>query len=279
MPALLKRIANIWRRLRDLRRLPFRIEFVLTDYCNLNCKGCTHFSPLAPKEFTRFDTLLDSMKHIADICGNKLEKVDLLGGEPLIYPEITAAMKAMRNIFPSQKLYIFTNGIALYKMDNDFWETCISNRIVLAITKYPINFDYNALIDFCHSKGDVELEIFADRAEPGSFFRFALDPQKKQNGALSYFKCYNRNCLSVINDLLFPCSISACVQHLNRALGTEFKHSDGDFLHIPSIKSIKQIQRLRKHRVPFCSYCIAPPQTVKYEASTRDISEWVELNH
>lgn len=216
-------------------------------------------------------------KHGASLanCGPRLDSAYLIGGETLLYPSLEPAMEAMRRCFPTQKLYIFTNGINLPKMPASFWETARRTRFILAITRYPIKFDYDAAIELCRSNG-VEYSVFADRNMGNSFFRFALDPHKKQNRFVSHLKCYNRGCLSVIGDRLYPCSISGCVSHLNKAFGTEFKHCRGDYLIVPEIESVRQILRLRDNPVPFCSYCILPPGEVKYGPSRRKIEEWVE---
>ncbi len=275
MPPPIRKIATALARWRQLRAMPLRLEFILTDYCNLNCKGCTHYSPLAAKEFTPLETVEASMQKLSEVCGGKVEKCYLIGGETLLYPRLNEAMQALRRHFPTQTLYVFTNGIALPKMDDSFWQTARQQNFILAITRYPIHFDYDAAIALCHKYG-VKTEIFGDRTLADSFFRFALDPTKKQNARISHFKCYNRGCLSVIGNRLYPCSISGCVSHLNKAKGTAFEHCDGDRLDIDKITGISQIRRLRDRPVPFCAYCINPPATVKYGPSARETSEWVE---
>lgn len=256
------------------KREPLRLEFVLTDYCNLNCKGCTHYSPLAPKEFADFDQLTRSMNHLGSIADGKIRHAYLIGGEPLLYPRLTDAMAALRKAFPKAKLYIFTNGIALPKMSDEFWAECRKLRYIIAITRYPINFDYDAAIERCRHE-DVECQVFGDRSLADSFFRFALDPEGRQDPKMSHFKCYNFGCLSVMGDRLFPCSISACVSHLNRACETHFKHTPADWLNVEQITSVDQIKALRDRPVPFCRHCILPPATVKYGPSRREACEWM----
>lgn len=271
----IKRLWNAYRHLRAMAQMPLRLEFVLTDTCNLNCRGCTHYSPLAPKEYEPLEQVERNMAHLAKVCGSKVKQLYLIGGETLLYPQLTEAMQLLRRYFPAQKLYIFTNGIALPRMSDEFWQEAKRLDFILAITRYPIKFDYDAVIQLCEDKG-VACEVFGDRSMADSFFRFALDPHKGQNARLSHFKCYNRGCLSIIGDRLYPCSISGCVSHLNAAKGTDFRHEKGDFLRIPEITSVKQILRLRDKPVPFCGYCILPPSSVKYGPSKRDASEWVE---
>ena len=271
----LEKIQKAFRHYRAIKSMPMRLEFVVTDYCNLNCRGCTHYSPLAAKEFAPLEELEQSMKRLAGICGDKVKKVYLIGGETLLYPRLTEAMEALRKHFGTQRLFIFTNGIALPKMSDEFYATAKRLGFIMAVTRYPIKFDYDKVIADVRARG-IEVEVYGDRSMTDSFFRFALDPKGKQNGLISHFKCFNRGCMSIVGDRLYPCSISACVGHLNKACGTAFKHLDGDYLHIPSITSYSQIQRLRDRPVPYCRYCIYPVDEVRYGPSKRLKEEWVE---
>lgn len=270
-----KRAIDVIRTLREHRIQPLRLEFVVTDYCNLNCVGCTHYSPLAPKEFEPIEQLERETAHLGHVCGDKVKKVYLIGGETLLYPDLIRAMEIISSNFPDSKRYIFTNGLLLPRMADEFWTTARETHTIIAITRYPINFDYDATIDLCRTKG-VETEVFGDRSMKDSFFRFALDPTGSQNGRVSHFKCYNRGCISITGGKIYPCSISACVGHLNRAFSTNFEHRDGDYINVMDVKSSRDIKRLRDRAVPFCRYCKLPPASVKYHRSERKAEEWVD---
>lgn len=269
------KIRNVYRTWRARRLTPLRLEFVLTDYCNLNCVGCTHYSPLAPKEFEPFDEFKKTVARLGAVCRAGIDEACLIGGETLLYPRLVEAMSALRDAFPTQSLHLYTNGILLAKMNDEFWQTARDCRFVISITRYPIKVDYDALEQLCRDKG-VAVETFGDRTLADSFFRFALDPRKRQNPRVAHFKCYNFGCVSVIGDYIYPCSISGCVDHLNRACGTHFEHKPGDRLAVVDVKSARDIRRLRDRAVPFCAYCIVPPKTVEYGLSRRVASEWVE---
>lgn len=271
----MNKITAAVRRWKALKNEPLHLEFIVTDYCNLNCRGCTHYSPLARKEFVAIDELKRDMVHLGAVCGEGVKEVYLIGGETLLYPQLPEALDALRAAFPTQSLYIFTNGLILGRMDESFWESACRNKTIIAITRYPVKFDYGAVEALCVSKG-VEVRVFGDRTQADSFFRFALDPTGSQNKYVSHFKCYNRGCVSVLDGYVYPCSLSACVKHLNRTGETSFEHRPGDRIAVGDVRNAAQIKRLRDHAVPFCSYCKNPPKTVGYALSKRDISEWVD---
>lgn len=277
MKKILQKIGNFLTTLRQHRNEPLHIEFILSDYCNLNCKGCTHFSPLAAKEFTPLEQLERSATRLGAALDGRLDSVYIIGGEPLLYPGLEDVMRMMRRAFPTTKILIFTNGICLPKMSADFWSAARECGIEIAITRYPIAFDYDAAEARCAAES-VKCTVFGDRGAEGSFFRFALDPAKKQNGRLSHFKCFNRGCISVVGDRIYPCSISACVSHLNRAAGTRFEHRKGDSIAVAEVTDVEQLRRFRDRPVPFCGYCKPRPTITPYGISKKDKAEWVDLS-
>lgn len=274
MKSPIKIITDFYRTWRRHRTLPLRLEFVLTDYCNLNCKGCGHYSSVAPKEFESLDELRRDAGHLGRVCAD-VPVVYLIGGETLLYPHLPESMQILREAFPNARIELFTNGLLLGKMPESFWEAARKYKVVMSITRYPIKFDYDAVVQECQAQG-VEYMIFADRGEDNSFFRFGLDPHGRQNARLSHFKCFNFGCVSIKNSRIYPCSISACVSNLNGACGTNFEHRKGDYLEVSDVRSSADILRLRNNPVPFCRYCKPRPTVVTYGPSKRTPSEWVD---
>lgn len=256
-----------------MKEMPLRLEFIVTDHCNLNCRGCTHYSSLAPREFSDPETMFAEMAYLGKVCGDEVTQVFLIGGETLLYPYLSQAVDALRQAFPKQELKIFTNGLILGKMSEEFWQTVRRNDAEITITRYPIKFDYDKVEEICRGKG-VRYSVFSDRSLAESFFRFPLDPAKRQNRYLSHFRCYNRGCVSVVDGYVYPCSISACVKHLNKAGGFNFEHVEGDRIAVKDITSASQIRKLRDKPVPFCSYC-KKPDARPYALSKRESNEWV----
>ena len=117
-------------------------EVALAEHCNLNCVGCNHFSPLAPPSFPNLEEFTRDFKRMSHLFGDRTQQVKLLGGEPLLNPDINRYLRVARECFPQSEIMIITNGLLLPKMGDPFWETCKEGRIVIAPTKYPINFDY-----------------------------------------------------------------------------------------------------------------------------------------
>lgn len=62
------------------------IELHISDKCNLNCRGCTHFSPLFDDVGAVLENKMADIKQLKKIFSDIL-RIDVLGGEPLLNPQ------------------------------------------------------------------------------------------------------------------------------------------------------------------------------------------------
>lgn len=108
-----------------------KFEVHLTDKCNLNCKGCMHFSCLC-EETNLLDIHIyeNDCKRISELTKGKIDNILLLGGEPLLHPNVKDFLIITRKYFPEISIPnrigiidLVTNGILLHKQSDDFWET------------------------------------------------------------------------------------------------------------------------------------------------------------
>ena len=71
------------------RRKRFNFEVHLIDSCNLNCKGCVHFAPLAkPSSFYPLEEFEKEIKRLSELFGGRFGWIHIMGGEPLLNPNI-----------------------------------------------------------------------------------------------------------------------------------------------------------------------------------------------
>ncbi|PKQ21426.1 MAG: hypothetical protein CVT65_18630, partial [Actinobacteria bacterium HGW-Actinobacteria-5] len=95
----------VWFRRVILRRKPvlYHFETHITDHCNLNCKGCSHFSSLCPSAFADIDEFSADMHRMANLF-SAVRQIILLGGEPLLHPELIAFLRVAREAFPATRI-------------------------------------------------------------------------------------------------------------------------------------------------------------------------------
>ncbi len=95
------------------------------------------------------------MARIAVLTEGNIGRIWLIGGEPLLHPDIVAFFCILQEkFFPDTHITLDTNGTLLLKQKEEFWQALRATGIELTLTKYPIDVDY-ALIDEKNEKRKV----------------------------------------------------------------------------------------------------------------------------
>ena len=250
-----------------------QVEFHLVDNCNLNCAYCDHFSPLAEEKFHSIDSILDDFKKLKKIFDN-IGKIYILGGEPLLHPDILEIFAPIRKIYPKSKIAIITNGILLNKQNDTFWKQLKENNITLSMTHYPINVDYEKYIEKCNSMGIKVCYFGLDR---NKMQNMNLDIKGKRNKTKAFMQCTRKKCHFLSNGKLYLCTLVPNVKFLNKYFNLNFKVQKSDYIDLNKIKSASKINKIFSKPIDFCAYC--NDEKVKfcsYHVSKREKSEWVK---
>ena len=116
--------------------LPY-LEYHVADHCNLNCRGCEHYSGLVKKpHFTDLKKFTKDFERLHEFIDD-LGMIRILGGEPLLNPDINEYIKLSRRLYPQTIIHIVTNAILLPKMPEKFFETLREYHAAISISFYP----------------------------------------------------------------------------------------------------------------------------------------------
>ena len=63
------------------------IEWDLTMRCNYSCSYCVSYNNEGPTHFQSLDQYKEALEYLKTYLGNKIARVDLLGGEPMLYKD------------------------------------------------------------------------------------------------------------------------------------------------------------------------------------------------
>lgn len=113
-----------------------RIEIFLTSYCTLNCEKCISYIPYFKK---KTHTSIERLKDDADILFSKVdyvEKLKVLGGEGLLYPNLIEYLDYVYENYKNKigTIRIGTNGTIL--PNNEILEMCKRNHVIMDISDY-----------------------------------------------------------------------------------------------------------------------------------------------
>lgn len=253
---------------------PF-LQLHLVEHCNLNCKGCAHFSPVAQRKEIELDELIIAYQKIQPFFYDSFCRIELMGGEPLLHSKIESALRITRQYLKDAEIRLVTNGIRLLDMPSAFFETCLENNIIICISIYPIKLDYGKLEERLDMYG-IKHKRYGDYEQCKTFICYKLNQKGGNNIVENYRKCkYAGHCIQLKDMKLYPCFISAYSTHLNDYFNLDFKCVEGDYLELNEAVSHERIDELVRNPIPFCEYCDMQNRTVhEWDISKKSITEW-----
>jgi MoaA/NifB/PqqE/SkfB family radical SAM enzyme len=259
--------------LRPLERL--RIEVHIVDHCNLNCISCNHFSPIAEKFFLDITDFEHDCSRISELT-KKVEYFNLLGGEPLLHPQIIDFCKVARKYFENGTINIITNGILLPKQPEEFWHTCRTNNIRIIITRYPVAIDIQK-IEKKALESKVILEYWPADNILKTMLKVPFDISGRQNSKNNYKICGLANaCIQLRHGKIYTCSVIAYIDYFNRYFNKNLKATEKDYIDIYKVKNIDEIYSFLCKPMPFCRYCNIKKIVygIGWSVSKKQITEW-----
>lgn len=254
----------------------FRFEININKHCNLKCKGCDHFAPVAKEDFMDLGVFEKDLARLSYLFNKKAWQIHLLGGEPLLNPNIIRYMELTRKYFPEAGIFIDTNGTLLVGMPDEFWQECKELKVGIMPTKYPIDVDYDALGELAHSHG-VEYKYLGSSEAGRTLWHYPLDLEGKQNPEESFMNCRNANeCITLESGRLYTCSIAPNIKAFNEYFHQHVDLTEGDGIDIYQANSAKEILQVMAKPMPFCRYCDVKHRTYDHpwEISKKSIKEW-----
>jgi sulfatase maturation enzyme AslB (radical SAM superfamily) len=253
-------------------------DVLLCDHCNLNCKGCQVFSPLAPEHFLKLSDYERDIAHLSHLFNGKMEYISLIGGEPLLHPGITEIIQITRKYFPQGAVQIITNGLLLLKQPQKFWESCKENNAVIFVTKYPIKLDIEGIKEKAAEHGVTMSFFWGDDVPEKTFWKKPLDISGKQNAVESFNHCQDANrCIQLRDGRIYGCSTAAYSEFFNQFFNTNLALKESDSIDIHKTDNPNDILNFMCAPKPFCRYC--KPKEIVYgldwAVSKKQIEEWV----
>lgn len=226
------------------------IEVHVVDHCNLKCSHCAHFCHIIDEEiFINIDDFENDLKELSKKVN--IFQIRIMGGEPLLHPELNLFMQIARKYFPNSMISVVTNGILLFQMKEDFWNSLKENRVRIDLTKYPVMGNkFSELLDL----------IDDHNMQPGNIklakkFYESLNPEGNSDITKSYKICGSKYAVNLWKHKLYPCQ-SCYRYYYNKKYNTNLELPPAiDFYKLTG-KEI--VNLLNKYHKPFdaCRYCL-----------------------
>lgn len=229
------------------------LEVPITTRCSLNCKECNNLIQVYQKP-DNFDMrhIVQDIKHVCCVS-KKIRMLRILGGEPLLHPDLGFLLKELAQINNIECIRIVTNGTLLFD------QRCISllennPKFSVYISNYgERSVRYNSLISQLEEKRicyitQNEQKSWKEVCNCGSRGR-SLREKKK------VFSLCHEDCHSLLNGELHICPRSS---H-----GTDLKlipKKRDDFVSVRKISGKAELRRklyelLNTTMIEACDYC------------------------
>lgn len=259
-------------------RTELKFEVPIAEHCNLNCFGCDHFSPLAEADFADSLIMSRDFERLSELFHGRASEIVLLGGEPLLHPDIIDFLIMSRKNFQHAKIALLTNGILLLDLSEKFWEVCRDNSIEIRITKYPVKLDFS-LMEYRAKKHHVAFRYFEDTDKVlKKMNKFPLDVEGNQDARQMFLSCHRSNqCIYLQRGRLWTCTVAPTVIHFDRFFGTHMFNENENSIDIYKAESGREILDFLSHPIPFCRHCKINgiERNIPWKRSERNPNEWV----
>lgn len=225
-----------------------QVEMHIIDACNLNCRGCTHYSPIFSAELPDLQKRLMDVKKLKEKFSH-IVKFYILGGEPLLNPELKRYIEEIRDILPNTEMYIVTNGLLIPQMKENILECIKRNHIIVTISEYePTHKILDKILDRLNEINIIyEIRSIAQKATfnlPFSLSEKSIYPNT----------CISDGCVTIWNGKIARCPQLMYLPYFNQYFAT----------HLPEIGIIdlkedcrgEELLKRLDEKVPLCRYCI-----------------------
>ena len=256
----------------------YHFEIHITDHCNLNCKSCGHYCNIAPEWFATLEGFEADMTAMASVFGS-IEQMMIMGGEPLLHPQVEQFFALARKAFPKTRIYLMTNAILLPRMKPEFWQEAAKHDIIILCDDYPVTLQKERIAELAGEHGVVyEWTPFREQ-----FFRAPLNAGRTHDPYRSLASCQGfSNCPIVRDGALYHCAPIAYSDILRSRFSLDaFEVTDQDYFMLPkSSATLAQSWRALQFLLappPWCGHCDFDNfEYFDWGTSKRELSEWIK---
>lgn len=266
-------------------------------HCNLRCKNCDCYAPLAKERYTLYKDFAKDMEKLKKLAPNRNIDVCFMGGEPTLNPDLTKLLQKTRSLWPDSSLLILSNAVNLNQFGDDFWTAIKETNTDFHITKYPINIDRKKYEEMAERNGvtisyeavksnkfyDLKThEVIDDNYNQDGFkwSKNILDLEGRQNYRKLFKTCPHRGIISYARGNIYYCYVHAHIKSFIDYFKVNIPITEKDYIKIADVKDIREIDEFINTPKPLCRFCKQCHNTcyggtpLEWGFSEYKISEW-----
>lgn len=235
----------------------------LVDHCNMKCKGCLRFSNLVNEPFyADYDHMIKDWERIKELFWG-VERIKLMGGEPLLNPDLCKYIEEARRIFPDADIMVTTNALLINEKCAELFDTMKKNYCFFDISLYAPMENRIAEVERILTEKKVWYVVNNSK---GDFYK-VMSKTPDYNADKMYEACMAKNCHHLREGKISVCSRPQYAHIINERYGVNIPTDCGVWdIYEENIDAWKLDDKLSSS-FEACKYC-APP--VLYEWGRAD---------
>ena len=224
------------------------VEMHIMDGCNLNCRGCAHFSPIFDKEIPDYEARICDVRRLSEKVGHIVE-FHIMGGEPLLNPEIHRYVEEIKQILPDTQVCIVTNGLLIPRIGDEVLQKIQECGVRIIISEYkPTRKIMDAIQRRLEEFGIIyEIRSWSNRQKFNK--PLALYVEKEESKL-----CISNGCVNIWNGKIARCPTLMYIEKFNEYFGTDLP-SKG-IMELNECPSGENLIRKLEEKVPLCDHCV-----------------------
>lgn len=261
-------------------------EFYITNVCNLSCKGCNRFNSFNFKGYQRWSEYKQIYEKWSKVL--RLKSFGILGGEPLLNPDIIEWITGTADLWPRALIRMSTNGFQLNKVKGLYKTIQERPKLLMSVGIHnkmhkkeimglietfltgPLKYEFDnsnkyAQEMYITDSNNVKIRVqynwwFHQGAiitnETGKYTLHNSDPVK------AHSICHSAECHHFQNGKLYKCGSAALFSDFDKQIGLELSDNDRnliDNVECISVTDSEQVQKQFidniKNPIPQCKFC------------------------
>lgn len=246
------------------------LETNIVDGCNLNCRGCSHFSNLFRKdEKVDFETFCNDLTQIANHV--YIYRFNMLGGEALLNDRIVEYIDFAANLMPYTDIELISNGLLIPNQSEAFFECCKKNDIVIGISGYKPTLRMKDKIVQVLEEHGVNY-IFRQQVDD---FGKNIDLSGNNIAEETVKRCRENRCHFMRRGKIYKCPFEALGNKLFSYFDIDIQIDGGIDIYDDGLEWKQAVKILHDNPVEACRYCGKEERIEWKIANVPMLEDWI----
>lgn len=246
------------------------LETNVVDYCNLNCKGCSHFSNIFEKGAqVPYEIFERDIKYLSEKI--YIGRFNLLGGEVFLNTRVIDYISCLEKYMPKTYIVLVTNGLLIPGLKQELLLELSKHQVEIEITEYAPTLKIKEQIVKILGQYGIRC-LFREGIKT---FGKNIDLSGKNSPQKAQLSCRESRCQFLRNGKIYKCPFSALGNHFFDYYDIPLHFEEGADIYNENIDWKEILVNLRDMPIELCKYC-GPEERFSWEVSMHpQKEEWL----